>query len=112
MRSIVRPTERAGQGAEKAAEAEQKRGIGAVWQRYNARMTDALLTITDLEAAINFWRARSPAEGEELRLCAEASALAKPYALMIVQGATRIAPEQLGDKARAAYEAWRAATQG
>ena len=54
----------------------------------------------------------SPAEGEELRLCAEASALAKPYALMIVQGATRIAPEQLGDKARAAYEAWRAATQG
>ncbi|CAJ0865240.1 hypothetical protein R20233_01211 [Ralstonia sp. LMG 32965] len=81
-------------------------------RRYNARMTDALLTITDLEAAINFWRARSPAEGEELRLCAEASALAKPYALMIVQGATRIAPEQLGDKARAAYEAWRAATQG
>ena len=86
--------------------------IGAEGQRYNARMTDALLTITDLEAAINFWRARSPAEGEELRLCAEASALAKPYALMIVQGATRIAPEQLGDKARAAYEAWRAATQG
>lgn len=84
--------------------------IGIIWQRYNARMTDALLNITDLEAAINFWRARSPAEGEELRLCAEASALAKPYALMIVQGATRIAPEQLGDKARAAYEAWRAAT--
>lgn len=53
-----------------------------------------------------------PPEGEELRLCAEASALAKPYALMIVQGATRIAPEQLGDKARAAYEAWRAAAQG
>jgi hypothetical protein len=90
----------------------QKGTIGEIGQRYNARMTDALLTITDLEAAINFWRARSPAEGEELRLCAEASALAKPYALMIVQGATRIAPEQLGDKARAAYEAWRAATQG
>ncbi len=86
--------------------------IGIIWQRYKARMTDALLNITDLEAAINFWRARSPAEGEELRLCAEASSLAKPYALMIVQGATRIAPEQLGDKARAAYEAWRAATQG
>lgn len=78
-------------------------------QRYNARMTDALLTITDLEAAINYWRALSPSEGEELRLCAEASALAKPYALMIVQGATRIAPEQLGDKAQAAYEAWRSA---
>jgi hypothetical protein len=95
-----------------AGRKRQKGAIGVIWQRYNARMTDALLTITDLEAAINFWRARSPAEGEELRLCAEASALAKPYALMIVQGATRIAPEQLGDKARAAYEAWRAASQG
>ena len=94
-------------------EVEARKGQSApMAQRYNARMTDALLTITDLEAAINFWRARSPAEGEELRLCAEASAMAKPYALMIVQGATRIAPEQLGDKARAAYEAWRAAVGG
>ena len=70
------------------------------------------ITINELESAINFWRARSPSSGDELTLCKEASALSKPYALMIVQGATRIAPEQLGDKARAAYEAWRAASQG
>ena len=42
------------------------------------------LTIQELEAAINYWRSKSPAEGEELRLCLEASALAKPYALMIM----------------------------
>ena len=33
------------------------------------------LTIQELEAAINYWRSQSPAEGEELRLCPEASAL-------------------------------------
>jgi len=47
------------------------------------------VTIQQLEAAINYWRSQSPSEmeGGELRLCPEASALAKPYALMIVQGA-------------------------
>ena len=48
------------------------------------------VTIQELEAAIDYWRAQSPAGGEELRLCAEATALAKPYALMIVQGAQRM----------------------
>jgi hypothetical protein len=67
---------------------------------------DRMITITELETAINYWRSRSPAVGEELRLCAEAAALAKPYALMIVQGANRIAPEQLGEKALAAWEGY------
>lgn len=75
-------------------------------------MSTAMLTINDLETAINFWRSRSPAVGEELRLCPEAAALAKPYALMIVQGATTIAPEQLGDKALAAWQAYRSARTG
>ena len=48
------------------------------------------VSIQELEAAINYWRSQSPAEGEELRLCPEAAALAKPYALMIVQGAQRV----------------------
>jgi len=43
-----------------------------------------LLTLTELESAINFWRQRSPSVGEELRLCSEASSLATPYALMII----------------------------
>jgi hypothetical protein len=46
------------------------------------------ITIQELEAAINYWRSQSPARGEELSK--EASALAKPYALMIVQGSQRI----------------------
>ena len=62
------------------------------------------VTIQELEAAINFWRSQSPAEGEELRLCVEASALAKPYALMIVQGAQRIPLDVLDELARSAIQ--------
>lgn len=56
------------------------------------------ITIQELEAAINYWRSQSPAKGEELILSKEASALAKPYALMIVQGAQRI-PVDILDEA-------------
>lgn len=56
------------------------------------------ITIQELEAAINYWRSQSPAKGEELILSKEASALAKPYALMIVQGAQRI-PMDILDEA-------------
>jgi hypothetical protein len=62
------------------------------------------VTIQELEAAINYWRNQSPAEGEELRLCLEASALAKPYALMIVQGAQRVPLDVLDESARSAIQ--------
>jgi hypothetical protein len=62
------------------------------------------VSIQELEAAINFWRSQSPAEGEELRLCPEASALAKPYALMIVQGAQRVPLDVLDELARTAIQ--------
>lgn len=62
------------------------------------------VTIQELESAINYWRSLSPAEGEELRLCLEASALAKPYALMIVQGAQRIPMDVLDEVARGAIQ--------
>jgi len=62
------------------------------------------VTIQELEAAINYWRNQSPAEGEELRLCLEASALAKPYALMIVQGAQRVPLDVLDEAARSAIQ--------
>lgn len=62
------------------------------------------ISIQELEAAINYWRSQSPAEGEELRLCPEASALAKPYALMIVQGAQRVPMDVLDELARAAIQ--------
>ncbi|GLU35187.1 DUF3717 domain-containing protein [Trinickia caryophylli] len=62
------------------------------------------ITINELEAAINFWRARSPSSGDELRLCKEASALSKPYALLIVQRRAQVPEEALEPTAR---QAWR-----
>jgi Protein of unknown function (DUF3717) len=64
------------------------------------------MTINELEAAINFWRNRSPSSGDELSLCKEASALSKPYALMIVQRQTALSPEGLEPIAREAWETY------
>jgi hypothetical protein len=64
------------------------------------------ISITELEAAINFWRNRSPSSGDELSLCKEASALSKPYALLIVRRQNAISPERLDPIARAAWEAY------
>jgi hypothetical protein len=67
------------------------------------------VTIQELEAAINYWRNQSPASGDALQLCAEASALAGPYAMMIVQGSARIPLDVLDDSARSALKAFFAA---
>ncbi|MEM5384611.1 DUF3717 domain-containing protein [Paraburkholderia phymatum] len=64
------------------------------------------ITIYELEAAINFWRTRSPSSGDELVLCKEASALSKPYALMIVQRQTTLTQEGLDENARAAWDSY------
>lgn len=64
------------------------------------------LSIQDLEAAINYWRSQSPAVGEELHLCPEAAALAKPYALMIVQGAQRVPMDVLDEPAKLAIQGY------
>jgi len=64
------------------------------------------ISITELEAAINFWRNRSPSSGDELALCTEASALSKPYALMIVQRWLSVSPEALDPIARTAWESY------
>jgi len=71
-------------------------------------------TIQEIEAAINFWRGQSPAFGEEqspafgeeLRLCLEVTTLAKPYALMIVQGAQRIPADVMDEAARVAMQGY------
>ena len=62
------------------------------------------VSIQDLEAAINYWRSQSPALGEELHLCPEAAALAKPYALMIIQGAQRVPMDVLDEMAMSAIQ--------
>ena len=70
------------------------------------------ITINELEAAINFWRARSPSSGDELSLCKEASALSKPYALMIVQRRASVSSDGLEAGARDAWEAYVRASRG
>jgi len=60
------------------------------------------ISIHELEAAINFWRARSPSSGDELVLCKEASALSKPYALLIVQRQQSLSPDRLDPLAKQA----------
>jgi len=64
------------------------------------------ISIHELEAAINFWRARSPSSGDELVLCKEASALSKPYALMIVQRQQTLSPERLDATAQQAWNSY------
>ena len=64
------------------------------------------ITINELEAAINFWRARSPSKGDELVLCKEASALSKPYAQMIVQRQRVLSREALDEIARDAWDSY------
>jgi hypothetical protein len=63
-------------------------------------------TIADLEAAINWWRSKSPSRGDELALCPQASALAEPYALMIFQRVREMPADGLDTAAREALEAW------
>lgn len=64
------------------------------------------ITIQELEAAINYWRNHSPALGDELQLCPEAAALAKPYALMIIQGSQRVSIDVLNTNAQSAIESY------
>ena len=64
------------------------------------------ISIHELEAAINFWRARSPSSGDELVLCKEASALSKPYALLIVQRQNTLSRDDLDAIAGEAWDSY------
>ncbi|TFL15691.1 DUF3717 domain-containing protein [Pusillimonas caeni] len=70
-----------------------------------------LYPLTELEAAINYWRNLSPSRGEELALCPQAAALAEPYALMIYESRGEIEAEALSDEARQALAEWEAAAR-
>lgn len=65
------------------------------------------LSLQELEAAINYWRAHSPAHGNELELSPEVSVLARVYALMISDGTSTLRLDQLDSTARHALQAWR-----
>ena len=70
-------------------------------------MRDAI-HITDLEAAINHWRARQPATGAAL--APEVAALAEVYARMVFHRQHQADAAHLPAAARSAWLAWYATT--
>jgi hypothetical protein len=64
------------------------------------------IDITQLEAAINYWRAQLPSYGDEMKLCQQANALSKPYALMIVQRRKTLPLNELEPNALMAYQSY------
>lgn len=63
-------------------------------------------SLAQLEAAINYWRTRSPSQGEELSLCPQASALAESYALLIFNKQRDLDSAALTPAAQAALDTW------
>ncbi|TCP03770.1 hypothetical protein EV684_10314 [Rubrivivax gelatinosus] len=72
-----------------------------------ARMAD--LHLDDLEAAINWWRERSPSP-DGVSACAEVRALAEVYAPLVRARLSGIDEHTLPPAARAAWLAWYAST--
>lgn len=66
------------------------------------------LSMQELEAAINDWRARRPARGNEYALSAEVNVLATVYGLMIFRGVATVDLDTLDSSARQLLLAWRA----
>jgi len=65
------------------------------------------LSVQELEAAINYWRAQRPARGNEFALSPEVNVLAKVYALMIFRGAHTLSLESLDPSTRQLLQTWR-----
>jgi uncharacterized protein len=69
----------------------------------------AAIHITDIEAAINFWRARCPSP-DGIALAPELAALAEVYAVLVYRRAGEIDEAQLSPAASIAWLAWYAST--
>ena len=67
------------------------------------------ISLTDLEQAINHWRALRPSSGEERALSPEVNALASVYALMIFRRQRSLPLESLEPPVRQLMESWRRA---
>lgn len=65
------------------------------------------ITLTELEQAINYWRALRPSTGEECALSPEVNALADVYAMMIFNQSHTVALAQLAPAAQQLVQAWR-----
>ena len=69
----------------------------------------AALHITDIEAAINWWRERSPS-ADGITACAEVLALAEVYAQMVYERQSMLDEQTMPDAAKRAWLAWYAST--
>ena len=69
----------------------------------------AAIHITDIEAAINFWRMQQPSS-DGVALSPELRALAEVYALMVYLRQDEVDEFSLPPKAGAAWQAWYATT--
>jgi hypothetical protein len=65
------------------------------------------ITMTELEQAINYWRALRPSTGEERALSPEVNALATVYASMIFNHVKSIPSEALDTTSLKLFDAWR-----
>jgi predicted Fe-S protein YdhL (DUF1289 family) len=65
--------------------------------------------ITDLEAAINFWRAKAPSS-DGVMLCSEVSALAEVYGRLVHARLDAVSTQSMPPQAMAAWLAWYAST--
>jgi uncharacterized protein len=65
----------------------------------------AAIHITDIEAAINFWRARRPSP-DGVVVAPEVAALAETYALLVFRRAGEVDEAALSPAAAAAWHAW------
>ena len=70
------------------------------------------LSLTDLEAAINYWRALRPSSGEEQALSREVNSLANLYAMMIVSHSKSVPLESIDAANRDLLAAWQAQRAG
>lgn len=69
------------------------------------------MTLTELEQAINYWRAQRPSIGEECALSPEVNALASVYALMIFNRVISLSTEQIDAASLQLVEVWRSSSR-
>jgi Protein of unknown function (DUF3717) len=67
------------------------------------------VTLQELEAAINWWRAQHPSEGHAMKLAPQVAALSRPYALLIWQRQNELPFTELHQSAMEALVAYRQA---
>lgn len=63
-----------------------------------------IVSIADLERAINYWRQQIPSSRDTMTLCPQAASLAEVYAHMILFQTTQISRSEFSSKARKALQ--------